>query len=99
LKESKKNSSKHADEKLGENTPKIMKKNNPYNLVRRFMNKYQLYCENQSSTRRGNWHNILSLFGGLEGSLTFSPLFSYSMKHTHTSQKATMDRCERGMAE
>jgi hypothetical protein len=30
------------------------------------------------------------LFGGLEGSLTFSPLLSYTMKHTNTSQKATI---------
>jgi hypothetical protein len=28
----------------------------------------------------------------LEGSLTFSPLLSYTMKHTHTSQKAIMAR-------
>jgi hypothetical protein len=47
---------------------------------------------NQEFTRCGNHHNILPLFGGLEGSLTFSPLLSYIMKHTHTSQKATMAR-------
>ncbi len=44
------------------------------------------------STRCGNHHNILPLFGGLEGSLTFSPLLSYTMKHTHTSQKTTIAR-------
>jgi hypothetical protein len=48
--------------------------------------------ENQEFTRCGNRHNILPLFGGLEGSLTFSSLLSYTMKHTHTSQKATMAR-------
>jgi hypothetical protein len=47
---------------------------------------------NQEFTRCGNRNNILSIFGGLEGSLTFSPLLSYTMKHTHTSQKATMAR-------
>jgi hypothetical protein len=45
---------------------------------------------NQESTRCENHHNILPIFGGLEGSLTFSPHLSYTMKHTHTSQKATM---------
>jgi hypothetical protein len=40
----------------------------------------------------GNCHNILSLFRGLEGFLTFSPLFSYTIKHTHTSQKAAIAR-------
>jgi hypothetical protein len=40
----KKNSSKPADEKSGENTLKIMKKkNNPYNLEMRFTHKDQLY--------------------------------------------------------
>jgi hypothetical protein len=47
---------------------------------------------NQESTRSENHHNILSLFGGLEGSLTFSPLISHTIKHTHTSQKAAMAR-------
>jgi hypothetical protein len=42
------------------------------------------WCENR--------HNILPLFGGLEGSVTFSPLLTYTMKHIHTSQKATMAR-------
>jgi hypothetical protein len=46
----------------------------------------------QEFTRYGNRQNILSLFGGLEASLTFSPLLSYIMKHTHTSQKATIAR-------
>jgi hypothetical protein len=55
----------------------------------------QTHCyidANQESTRYGNHHNILPLFEGLEGSLTFSPLLSYTMKHTHTSQKVTMAR-------
>jgi hypothetical protein len=47
---------------------------------------------NQEFTMYGNYHNILPLFGGLEGSLGFSPLLSYTMKHTHTSQEATMAR-------
>jgi hypothetical protein len=47
---------------------------------------------NQEFTRCGYLYNILPLFGGLEGSLTFSPLVSYTMKHTHTSQKATIAR-------
>jgi hypothetical protein len=55
----------------------------------------QTYCYinvNQVFTRCGNNNNILSLFGGLEGSLTFSPLLSYTMKHAHNSQKATIAR-------
>jgi hypothetical protein len=81
------------DEKLGKNTPKIMKKkNDPYNLKTRFTHKDQLYWENQTSIRCRNRHNILPLFGGLEGSLTFSSLLTHTMKHTHTSQKATMAR-------
>jgi hypothetical protein len=39
------------------------------------------------------------LFGELEGSLTFSLVLSYTMKHTHTSQKVTMARGGRGMVE
>jgi hypothetical protein len=79
--------------KSSKNTPKITKKkNDPCNLETRFTCKDQLYSDNQMSTRCWNCHNILSLFGGLEGSLTFSTLLSYTMKHTHTSQKATMAR-------
>jgi hypothetical protein len=47
---------------------------------------------NQEFTRCGNRHNILPLFEGLEGSLTLSHLLSHTMKHTHTSQKATIAR-------
>jgi hypothetical protein len=47
---------------------------------------------NQEFTRCENYHNLLPLFEGLKGSLTFSPLLSYTMKHTHTSQKVTMTR-------
>jgi hypothetical protein len=86
-KESKKNSSKLVDEKSNKNTSKIMKKkNNPYNLDTRFTHKYQLYWDNQIFTRCENWHNILPLFGVLEGSLTFSALISYTMKHTYASK-------------
>jgi hypothetical protein len=44
------------------------------------------------STRCRNHHNILPLFGELEESLTFSSLLSYTTRHTHTSQKATITR-------
>jgi hypothetical protein len=54
---------------------------------------------NQKFTRCRNRHNILPLFGGLEWSLTFSPVLSYTMKHTHTTQKATIARGGRGIAE
>jgi hypothetical protein len=47
---------------------------------------------NQEFIRFKNRNNILPLFEVLEGSLTFSPLLSYTMKHTHTSQKTTMAR-------
>jgi hypothetical protein len=47
---------------------------------------------NQEFIRCRNCHNILPLFRGLERSLTFSPLLSYTMKHTHTSQKETIAR-------
>jgi hypothetical protein len=42
---------------------------------------------NQEFIRYGNHHNILPLFGGLEESLTFSPLLSYTTRHTHTPLK------------
>jgi hypothetical protein len=54
--------------------------------------KHSYIDANQEYTRYRNCHNILPLFGGLEGSLTFPPLLSYTIKHTHTSQKATMVR-------
>jgi hypothetical protein len=54
--------------------------------------KYSYIDANQEFTWCKNWHNILPLFGGLEGSLTFSPLISYTMKHIHTSLKATIAR-------
>jgi hypothetical protein len=53
---------------------------------------------NHEFTRCENHHNILPLFGGLEGSLTLSALLSYTMKHIHTSQKAIIGS-GRGMAE
>jgi hypothetical protein len=54
--------------------------------------KHSYIDANQESTRCENRHNILPLFGKLEGPLTFSPHLSYTMKHNHTSQKATMVR-------
>jgi hypothetical protein len=57
-----------------------------------FIQTHRCIDANQEFTRCENHHNILPLFKGLEGSLTFSSLLSYTMKHTHTSQKATMAR-------
>jgi hypothetical protein len=57
-----------------------------------FTQKHRCIDVNQEFTWCGNYDNNLPLFGGLEGSLTFSHLLSYTMKHTHTSQKATMSR-------
>jgi hypothetical protein len=54
--------------------------------------KHSYVDANQEFIRCENHHNVLPLFGGLKRSLTFSPLLSYTMKHTHTSQKATMAR-------
>jgi hypothetical protein len=51
------------------------------------------------STRCGNHHNILPLFGGLDESLTFSPFLTYTMKHTHIVKKQLWLRGGRGMAE
>jgi hypothetical protein len=36
------------------------------------------------------------LFRGLEGSLTISPLLSYTMKYTHTYEKAAIARGWKG---
>jgi hypothetical protein len=54
--------------------------------------KHDYIDANQEFTRYENHHNIHPLFGGLEGSLNFSPLLSYTLKHTNTSQKATIAR-------
>jgi hypothetical protein len=51
---------------------------------------YSYIDANQESTRCENYHNILPLLGELEEPLTFSPHLSYTMKHTHTYQKATI---------
>jgi hypothetical protein len=53
---------------------------------------YNYIDANQEFTRCGNCHKILPLFAGLEGCLTFFPLISYTMKHTHTSKKTTIAR-------
>jgi hypothetical protein len=63
-----------------------------HNIGNDLTQKHDYIDVNQEFIRCGNCHNILPLFEGLEESFTFSPLFSYTMKHTHTSQKATMDR-------
>jgi hypothetical protein len=89
----KKNSSKLVDEKSGKNTLKIKKKkNDPYNLETIFMHKKSVILIESTSTRCGNCHNMLPHFRGLVRSLTFSPFLTYTMKHTHTSQKTTMAR-------
>jgi hypothetical protein len=75
------------------NTLKITKiKNIAAHIGDDLTQKHGYIDANQEFTRCGNSHNNLPLFGGFEGSLTFSPLLSYTMKHTHTSQKATMAR-------
>jgi hypothetical protein len=64
-----------------------------------FIQTHECIDKNQKFISCENCHNILPLFREFEGSLTFSPHISYSMKHTHISQKATMGRGLRGMAE
>jgi hypothetical protein len=54
--------------------------------------KHDYIDANQEFTRCKNRYNILPLFGGLKGSLMFSPLLSYTVKHSHTSQKPSMAR-------
>jgi hypothetical protein len=68
-----------------------------HNIEDDLTQKYGYIDANQEFTRCGNHHNILPLFGELEGSLTFSLLPSYTMKHTHTSQKAAMARGGKGV--
>jgi hypothetical protein len=63
-----------------------------YNIGDDLNQKHDFIDVNQEFTRYGKCHNILPLFGGLARSLTFSPPISCTMKHTHTSQKATMAR-------
>jgi hypothetical protein len=89
----KKNSSNREIENRAKNTFKNTKMKNITQLKKIGDLLTQTHCcfnANQESTRCGNHLNIIPLFGGLDGSFTFSPLLSYSMKHTHTSQKATM---------
>jgi hypothetical protein len=64
----------------------------PHKIGDDLIQKQSYIDANQESTRCRNRHNILPLFGGLEGFLTFSPHLSYTMKQTHTSQKATIGR-------
>jgi hypothetical protein len=66
--------------------PKIMKMKILQHKIGDDLTQTHIYIDaNQEFTRCGNHHNILPLFGGFDGSLTFSPLRSYTMKHTHTS--------------
>jgi hypothetical protein len=82
------------DEKSGENTLKIMKKkNDPYNLETRFTHKESILREsNVYKVRKPLQHPpTLWRIGGISHFLS-SPLLFYTMKHTHTSPKATMPR-------
>jgi hypothetical protein len=73
--------------------PKIKKiKNISVQIGDDLIQKHNYIDANQDFTRCRNHHNILPLFRGLERSLTFSHHLSYTMKHTHISQKATIDR-------
>jgi hypothetical protein len=78
---------------------KLRKKSFQHRIGDDLIQKHNYIDANKESTRCGNRHNILPLFGGLERSLTFSPHFSYTMKHTHTYQKANIARGGRGMTE
>jgi hypothetical protein len=75
--------------KIGQKIPPKIKKIKTFQHIERGGSIQTHGCinANQEFTRCGNRHNILPLFGGLEGSLTFSHLLSYTMKHTHISQK------------
>jgi hypothetical protein len=89
--ESMKNSSNHEIENRAKILLKITKmKTLQHKIGVDFTQTHVCIDANQEFARWGNCHNILSLFGGLEGSLTFSPLLSYTIKHTHISKKATM---------
>jgi hypothetical protein len=65
------------------NQAKILQKSQKRKMIHTTMRR-------DSCTKTSYSENILPLFGGLEESLTFSPLLSYTMKHTHTSQKANI---------
>jgi hypothetical protein len=66
--------------------PKITKLKTLQHKIGDDLTKTHIYIDaDQESTRCGNYYNIVPLFGGFEESLTFSPLLSYTMKHTHTS--------------
>jgi hypothetical protein len=91
-----------ASAKIGPKIPpkiKKIKKTFQHRIGDDLIQNHSYIDANQESIRCGNHHNILSLFRGLEGSLTFSPHLSYTMKHTHTYQKATIARGGRGMTE
>jgi hypothetical protein len=74
--------------------PKIIKikKTLQHKIGHDLTQKHGYIDANEKITWCENHHNILPLFTGLEGSLTFSLPLSYTMKHTHTSQKETMAR-------
>jgi hypothetical protein len=88
-----KNSSNREIKNQAKNTLKIKKiKNIAAQYRDDLTQKYSYIDANQEFLRCENCYNIIPLFVGLEGTLTFSPHLSYTMKHTHTSQKETMAR-------
>jgi hypothetical protein len=90
---------KSQDKKLGKKYSKNHEKTLHHNIRDDLTQKHGYIDANQEFTRCKNCHNILPLFRGLEGSLTFSPRLSYTMKHTHTFQKETISWGGRGIAE
>jgi hypothetical protein len=83
-----KNSSNREIKNRAKIPPKITKiKTLQHKIGDDLTQKHDYIDTNQEFTRCGNHHNILSLFGGLKVSLTFFLFLSYTMKHTHTSQK------------
>jgi hypothetical protein len=87
--------------KIGPKIPLKIKKMETFQHIKRGDSIQTHGCidANKEFTRCENQPNILSLFRGLEGSLTFSPLLSYTKKHTHISKKETTARGEGGMDE
>jgi hypothetical protein len=86
-----KNSSNHEIKKRAKILQKSWKwKTLQHNIGDDLTQKHNYIGANQEFTMCRNHHNILPLFKELEGSLTFSPLLSYTMKYAHISQKPTM---------
>jgi hypothetical protein len=92
----KKNSSKLTDEKSGKYSKHHEKEKQSIQLGD------EIHAERSAILIESNVYKMWklpqhpALFRELEGSLTFSHFLSYTMKHTHTSQKATMSRVGEG---